>query len=56
MVARNWETGELVWNITTGSGGIYNDNYEANAVGKNGRLYQGIVGGILVVEVVEDME
>ena len=53
MVARNWETGELVWNITTGSGGVYNDTYEANSVGKNGRLYQGVVGRILIVE---DME
>jgi hypothetical protein len=50
MTARDWGTGEIIWRVRTGTGGSFNDDYEGNAIGKHGRLYQGVVGGVVVIE------
>jgi hypothetical protein len=50
VTARDWQTGELVWKVQTGAGGTFNDDFEGNAIGMDGRLYQGVVGGIVVLK------
>ncbi|TVY46007.1 hypothetical protein LOCC1_G004674 [Lachnellula occidentalis] len=50
VTARNWETGDLVWKVQTGAGGSFNDDFQGNAIGKDGRLYQGVVGGIVALK------
>ncbi|KAH6666199.1 hypothetical protein B0J14DRAFT_604413 [Halenospora varia] len=50
VTARDWESGEEVWRVRVGAGGVFNDDYMANAIGKDGKLYQGVVGGFVVVE------
>jgi len=50
VTARDWQTGELVWKVQTGAGGTFNDDFEGNVIGMDGRLYQGVVGGIVVLE------
>ncbi|TVY39644.1 hypothetical protein LSUB1_G004497 [Lachnellula subtilissima] len=50
VTARNWETGDLVWKVQTGAGGNFNDDFQGNAIGRDGTLYQGVVGGIVVLK------
>ncbi|KAH8653997.1 hypothetical protein BGZ60DRAFT_473181 [Tricladium varicosporioides] len=50
VTAREWETGREVWRVRAGAGGVFNDDFMGNAVGKDGKLYQGVVGGFVVVE------
>lgn len=49
VTARDWKTGDLIWKVRTGTGGTYNDDFEGNAIGKDGALFQGVVDGTVVV-------
>jgi hypothetical protein len=49
ITARDWESGELVWKVQTGAGGTFNDDYQGAAIGMDGKLYQAVVGGIIVL-------
>jgi hypothetical protein len=49
VTARDWQTGELVWRVRTGTGGTFNDNFEGNAIFPDGRLVQAVVGGLVFV-------
>ncbi|KAH7070224.1 hypothetical protein FB567DRAFT_598489 [Paraphoma chrysanthemicola] len=40
-----WASGEVVWKVKTGMGGVFNDNYLQGTVGNGGGFYQGVLGG-----------
>lgn len=47
-VALDWETGEEKWRVRTGSGGAWNDDWMAGAVGSGGTQFQ-VRGFVLAV-------
>lgn len=49
VTARDWQTGELMWRVRTGTGGTFNDNFEGNAIFPDGRLVQAVVGGLVFI-------
>ena len=53
VTAMNWTTGVTEWEVRTGAGGAFNDNAAGSVLGKDGTLYQGVVGEIHTVKDVE---
>jgi hypothetical protein len=50
FVALDYRTGTVVWKIRSGAGGTFNDDYKAAAIGPDGTLYQGVLGGVAMLE------
>lgn len=48
VVAMDFATGKEVWRVRTGSGGSFNDNFQASTLSPDGRFIQGVQGGIVV--------
>lgn len=46
----DWETGETLFKIRTGSGGIFNDNWGMGTVSPDGSFFQAVLGGVVVVK------
>lgn len=46
VVAYDWRTGEEVWRANMGNGGVYNTGVSHIQLGPNGRIYEGISGGM----------
>ncbi|KAJ4356841.1 uncharacterized protein N0V89_004878 [Didymosphaeria variabile] len=46
VVAYEFQSGEEVWRAKMGSGGVYNTGISAIQLGPNGRIYEGIDGGV----------
>lgn len=49
-VALDWQTGEEIWRVKVGGGGVFNDNFRAASLGPDGRFYQGVFGGTAIVK------
>lgn len=49
VAALDWKTGKVVWEIRTGAGGSFNDNYLPGALGPDGTFYQGVLDGVVMV-------
>ena len=47
---REWDTGEVIWEAVMGRGGSFNDGWMAMGIGPDERIYQGIFGGVGIVE------
>ena len=50
FTALDYRTGKVVWQVRSGAGGSYNDDYKAATIGSDGTLYQGILGGIATLK------
>jgi hypothetical protein len=50
FTALDYRTGAVVWQVRAGGGGTYNDDYKAAAIGPDGTLYQGILGGVATLK------
>ncbi len=50
VVALEFATGNEVWRVRSGSGGIFNDNYLPGTLGPDGSFFQGVLGGLIVVK------
>lgn len=49
VVAVDFATGKEVWRIRTGAGGNFNDGFQAMTLSPDGRVIQGVNGGVAVV-------
>ena len=47
FTAVDFETGEVQWRVLAGTGKLYGNAYGSPAIGPNGTLYQGVLGGIV---------
>jgi outer membrane protein assembly factor BamB len=50
VIALDAKTGNVVWEIRTGSGVIYNDSYEPGSLGPDGTFYQTLPVGVVSVK------
>jgi hypothetical protein len=50
VAALDWRTGEVVWQLRTGAGGSFNDNYLPGTLGPDGTFYQGVINGVVKVK------
>ncbi|MCJ1331596.1 hypothetical protein MMC10_008287 [Thelotrema lepadinum] len=46
IVAIDWASGDEVWRVRTGAGGLWNDGYLPGAIGPDATFYQAVLGGI----------
>lgn len=46
----DWDTGETVFKVRTGTGGTYNDNWSQGTVGPDGTFYQSVLAGVVAVK------
>ncbi|CAM1508903.1 Fc.00g026420.m01.CDS01 [Cosmosporella sp. VM-42] len=46
-IALDWRTGEEVWRVRTGAGGMLNDNYLPGSLGPDGSFFQGVFQGLV---------
>lgn len=49
LVALDYETGEIVWQVRAGAGFTYNDSFRGAALGPDGTLYQGLGYGAVML-------
>lgn len=50
VAAIDWNSGETVFKVRTGAGGIFNDNYLPASIGPDGTFYQAVMGGVVAVK------
>ncbi|EOD43862.1 hypothetical protein UCRNP2_9422 [Neofusicoccum parvum UCRNP2] len=50
FAAIDWATGEEMWRAKAGAGGVFNPGISHVQLGPNGRLYQGVAGGVAWME------
>ena len=47
LTALDFETGETVWKRLAGEGSAFNNNYAPITIGPGGRIYLGVLGGLV---------
>lgn len=47
--AVDYESGEVVWRVRTGTGPLFNNNYQSPTLGPDGAVYEWVQGGIVKV-------
>ncbi|KAF4772771.1 Fumitremorgin C monooxygenase-like protein [Colletotrichum scovillei] len=50
MAGIDWLTGETVFQVRTGTGGAFNDNWTGGALGPDGTFYQTVSSGIVAIK------
>ncbi|KAK2608913.1 hypothetical protein QQS21_002489 [Conoideocrella luteorostrata] len=50
LAGRDWVTGEIIFQVRTGAGGAFNDNWTGGALGPDGTFYQSISGGVVAIK------
>ena len=50
FVALNFQTGAVQWQVRAGAGGVFNDSYLPATLGPDGTLYQGVIGGTVLLK------
>lgn len=54
LSALEWQSGRVVWSVRTGTGPLFNNNYQSPTLGPDGAVYTCVQGGI--VKVFDQME
>ncbi|USW52708.1 hypothetical protein Slin15195_G060270 [Septoria linicola] len=49
MVAMNWETGEEVWRVMTGTGGGFDNNFQTPTIAPDGCLWIAVAEGVVKI-------
>ena len=49
VTAIDWDSGEVEWQVRTGAGGTFNDNFLPGSLGPDGTFYQPVIGGVVFV-------
>ena len=49
-VALNYTSGAVEWEVRTGAGGTYNDDYLPGTLGPDGTFYQGVIDGVVRIK------
>ncbi|OCL13691.1 hypothetical protein AOQ84DRAFT_92192 [Glonium stellatum] len=50
VVAMNYTSGAIEWEVRTGAGGTYNDDFLPGTLGPDGTFYQGVVDGLVLIK------
>ena len=49
-MALNYTSGAVEWEVRTGAGGAYNDDYQPGTLGPDGTFYQGVNDGVVRIK------